>query len=215
MVFPGASIMYLHLPSLPTTVISSHRTKDRIPPILSMLHGRGHNRITVTIGGDAHPYWLALREQMRQALTQPCPFILLQDDARETPEYEDTLTDVPDKTEILYLGTTEHTVPKVHPYGWRTQQTHEGWPSLIYWELGHRYVQIGNMLSAHAIVFLKDDARDHFRQSLQIERPDDISFAEAQLAKFVVAKRHPIYYQQDGHNDDTTRVGIPFDCHRD
>ena len=207
--------MYLHLPSIPTRIISCPKTADRIPTILAMLARRGTTNIVVQIGHDTTPYWLGLRDEMIKALATPCPALILQDDATETPHYEATLPDVPDHTEVLYLGTTEYSERIEQPNGWKTQQTNKHWPPLIFYPIHDRYVRIGNMHSAHAILFLQESAKAKFLKSLESPRPDDVSFAHAQLSSIVVAKRCPLYYQNDERNKSTTQIGFPLEWDRD
>ena len=109
------------------------------------------------------------------------PFLLLEDDATITEDYQNTI-EVPDNTDAIYLGTS-------HGDGRYTSL-----------DIGGGLLQIGRMLAAHAIIYITDKYRQavvDIAKECLYERhvPFDLGTYQIMEKFLVVTPHRPWYYQ--------------------
>jgi hypothetical protein len=195
--------MQLH--TIPTIILSSEKTRHRQHRILTMLADKCWQHVTVLTAAPSKPYWLGCLRNMRTALQCPAPFIMLEDDATFTTSHPILTIDPPKDAAAIYLGTTPHGVPIKLNWPWIAHHTPTAWTPLWYQPHNRHYIRVGNMLSTHAILILTNDAARWMRNILKAHEPTDVTLGRHLHEQKIYARTSPIFYQQDGHNDDPTK----------
>ena len=135
---------------------------------------------------------VGLSKSQLKALSQvPAPFIILEDDA--DPKQIVSEIEVPDDADAVYLGNSQ----------WGYMQSHSGF-YLKYKKVdGMPYLyRIYNMLSSHAILYLKQDYVEMCKRTtkycaLEYPMPMDVPFAMIQRFFNVYCFDKPIFIQKD------------------
>lgn len=174
----------------------------------------GFSNVFTLTGREEEPYQLGALENVLRILSwSKPPFILMEDDATVLIENYYPVLEVPEETDILFLGgaTHAHKNPVVDTgnliynkaYGFNKSR-------LIYSEIDSDYVRIYNMYSAHAILFLTERGRDRYHKQISTHKfiPFDVAFSYIMQELNVLMVRRPFFYQRDGHNEEFTRQVI-------
>ena len=119
------------------------------------------------------------------------PLIVLEDDCSVAASFA-PLLDVPEGADIVYLGISIWGVfPEVHPYGIpmaAVATQHNG-----------QWLRLHNMLSTHALLYLKPQvmqaARESIIQSLIDGSPFDVGFAGLQKQFVALTPSEPYFFQ--------------------
>lgn len=142
------------------------------------------------------------------------PFLVLEDDAVPTPQYQPTVTP-PDGIDLLYLGHS--------PYGHARHLPGGGTPEIVETD-PTGFLRVHSMLAAHAILYLTDAGAGAVAQSIrasiggpQKER-HDIGLCDLQQRQRVLATPFPYFAQspdvqgaakQDRRSEDQMFVATP------
>ena len=128
------------------------------------------------------------------------PFLLLEDDIRFTGNHAFEI-EVPDDADALYLGVSQ----------WARYFSFSG-PFLHYRKVDEHIVQVYNMVSGHAVIYLTDEYRQVCSRiskycGYQIQDHMDNGYAEIQKYYNVYALDFPMF-KQSGHNGGVTSTRI-------
>ena len=128
------------------------------------------------------------------------PFILMEDDIVLTNNTKLTY-EIPDNTDALYLGNSQ----------WARFLNFSG-PYLHYHKVSDEIVQVYNMLTAHAVLYLDDTYRNHLSRiadySANIAKFHmDVGYAESHRYYNIMALNNPLVAQR-GYNYKVTNVSV-------
>lgn len=149
-------------------------------------------------------YNIGVAEEYIKALSRhDPPFLILEDDARIASTAEDFkyIYSVPKYADALYLGTSI--------VGRMQNQTKIG----VIAASDGDYLRIFNMLSFHAVLYLSESYVHECIKTLNeyISYPNgacDDLLAERMWKYNVFAVKNPVFYQQDGRNEQMTLTPI-------
>lgn len=128
------------------------------------------------------------------------PFLLAEDDILPMG-IEKLIYDLPEDADALYIGTNQ----------WGRYLSFMG-PFVHYGEVSSDIVRIYNMLSAHAIIYISEEYRQHARRIARCSHVEkgyhiDVGFADAQKFYNIYALDTPAFHQAGG-NAPTTKVTL-------
>lgn len=142
------------------------------------------------------------------------PFLVLEDDAVPTPQYQPTVTP-PEGVDLLYLGHS--------PYGFARHLPQGGTPEITEAQASG-FLRIHSMLAAHAILYLNDAGAEavaqSIRRSLTGPQPErhDIGLCDLQQRQRILAIPEPFFTQspevqgaakQDRRQQDAQFIATP------
>ena len=148
-----------------------------------LLDSKGWKDINVFVGSITDPYWLQINRNWKGLWKElETPFLWLEDDCA-IHNWRDAV-DIPADADIAYLGGTTY---RIQPINYNKE-----------------WLRVNRMESAHALIWLNNDAKNKFISQLGEEKPCDVYLSEFDCNKYVL--KNPIFYQRDGHNDEPTRT---------
>lgn len=119
------------------------------------------------------------------------PFLVLEDDAVPTPEYQPTVCP-PEGVDLLYLGHS--------PYGFARHLPQGGTPEITE-EQASGFLRVHSMLAAHAILYLTDAGAEAVAQSIRrsiagpLRERHDIGLCDLQQRQRILATPQPCFAQ--------------------
>jgi hypothetical protein len=167
----------------------------------------GFSNVSTITGVEEKPYQIGALENVRRILSwNSTPFILMEDDAYLIQDNFYPVLEIPEDTDILYLGGALHAHKKfpIEGEGIILNKAYGFNLSLLAYSIVNPdYVRIYNMYSAHAILFLTDKGRDAYYQQITSNRaiPFDVAFSYIMKDYNVLMVRKPFFFQNDEHND--------------
>lgn len=195
--------MLIDLSSLNSFWLTCNKSKSRWNDMETMME-RLNIKTTKLNGEITNPYTIGVALNHRDALMKSgsSPVIILEDDARTTPNYTATV-EVPDDADAFYLGTSFYgrLQNQTIPHG-AICATHD-----------KSTVKLINMLSLHAVIYFTDRYKKFVINILDefIKEPyggmDDILATKLHYFN-VYAPKSPLFYQVDGHSEIAT--GTPL-----
>ena len=218
--------MTILLPQLRTVVMTMDWFRERQARVRWVLRSLGFQNVEWVCGRRSKPYWRAIRRNVARVLaSHTCPFLFLEDDVALMPENYHSDVEVPANTDIFYLGGTLNAENYTgEPPGLiRKPGGVTPWP-LTYVEHDENHIQIFNMHSTHAILFLTETAKNGFLSSIARypDTPVDVCFAREMGRWQTLLVKRPFWHQDDGHNNQLTleyyeprRSGVGLDFSSD
>jgi hypothetical protein len=201
----------MYLPSIKTFVYTIGKNQQRQIQIKKMLTDLNFTDWSFFFGNEKkQPYWVNIHDDWIKVLDTPAPFLILEDDACVTEDYKPDII-YPIDSQLVYLGGTSNG-EFCNLYKLKNNLlTYSNGPKnvaecLAYSERSDEYIQIFNMHSTHAVLFVND----YVKSSLKIEintRRDiavDVVFARWMWCYKVYCLKKPFWYQNDGHHNEAT-----------
>ena len=183
-------IKLLDIPVYYINMAKDTHKKEYIEQILKEVGFKNINRIDAV--EDKKNGKVGLSKSQYKALSQiPAPFIILEDDA--DPRYFVKEIDIPNDADAVYLGTSQ----------WGFQSSHAGYYLKYSKVVGNKDVlRIYNMLSSHAILYLKQDYVEMCKRTTKYcseiyPMPMDVPFAMIQRFFNIYAMNKPLFIQKD------------------
>ena len=205
--------MRLHLPALPTTVLATTKYPERNARVTASLASLGFTATTLHVGDTGEPYWEYVKRDFAEVVAAtPCPFLILEDDALPTDTYTADV-EFPDDADLVYLGGTVNDHGDVSdlalPRWLRRLNLHKDLlinrRGTLYVEHDPTWLRPLNMYSAHALLFPNEAAKPAILAALAGPRQHDVCLARLQMTLNTYCPKQPLFYQQDGHNDQMSR----------
>jgi hypothetical protein len=199
--------MILNLGSMPVLWATCDKTvQAREAPMLAALREVGVENPQKIDCPLTTPYYVGLAMGHVEALTrQPVPFLMLEDDARVIKDRHQSVFDIPDDTDALYLGTTT--------YGrWRGVTRNY---TVIGADVDDQYMRIFNMLALHAVVYTSQRYVDHVVGEMSRYMVNPVGACDDRIADTmhrhqVLCLKKPVFFQDDGKaNYCTTEIITP------
>jgi hypothetical protein len=192
--------MNVDIRNIPIFWLTSDKTLNRHAPMEHTLDSIGCYNAIKIVGRICTPHTIGIAESHLEAISRKSPpFLVLEDDARLNPSYtENTIFDIEENTDSLYLGTS--TFGRM--FG---NSPNNSCISIT----NKQYLKPINMLGMHAIIYLTRKYIDHTTNLLTnfIKSPKggiDDRIAETMSFFNVSSLRNPMFYQDDGHSNDAT-----------
>lgn len=183
-------INLLDIPVYYINMAKDIKKKEHIEKQLSDLGFKSINRIDAV--EDKVNGRVGLSKSQLLALSQvPAPFIILEDDA--DPKNFISEIEVPDDADAIYLGNSQWGLQSSHAGFYLKYKKVRGYPN---------FVKIYNMLSSHAILYIKQDYVDMCKRTTrycaeEYPMPMDVPFAMIQRFFNIYAANSPIFVQKD------------------
>jgi len=184
----------------------------RFNQVMQQLETLGFSTVSLVAGPIMRPYQLGANLNAKNILNNTAlPFIFMEDDATVILKNYYPVLEIPDDTDVLYLGGAVHANKLVletenliynKAYGFARSR-------LAYTEVNSDFVRIYNMYCTHAVLFVSEKGREIFLRQITMlpNLPFDVTFSYAMEDLNVYMVRHPFFYQNDGHNEIfTTKV---------
>jgi len=204
--------MKLDLTSLPVFISSCDSPKfqerrDKLLPVLDKL-GFNIKEIVKGVPMPNHMYGAFLN--MNKIIKRNrSPFIVLEDDCCLNEENYQPVIEIPDNTDILYLGGSAHASLQYVPekgvllnnaYGFNNSR-------VAYMPINKDYVRLFSMYSGHAILYVTEKGRNAFLYHMNIytKIAFDMAFSLAMPKINVMMPRKTFFFQDDGYNDAFTK----------
>lgn len=186
--------MKINLLDIPVYYINMDKDKDKNKNMKSMLKDLGFKKIHRIPGvEDPKSGRRGLSKAQYNALSQvPAPFIVLEDDC-DTKYFRQTL-EVPDDADAVYLGNSAWGVVSSYSGFFLKYKNVKEYPGIY---------RIFNMLSSHAILYLKNDYVDMCKRTTyycgnvsKSAHPMDVPFAEIQKYFNIYCPDKPLFIQR-------------------
>ena len=195
--------MKLNLRNLDTYYINLDEGEERRRRTESILNKLNFSSVTRVPGIKTDDGKVGCARSQHKVLSDtsiPTPFLLLEDDILFTGN-EDFNIEVPDDADALFLGVSQ----------WARYFSFSG-PFLHYRRVDDRIVQVYNMLSGHAVIYLSDEYRQVCSRiskycGYQLLDHMDNGYAEIQKYYNVYSLDLPMF-KQNGHNGGVTSTRI-------
>ena len=195
--------MKLNLRNLDTYYINLDEGEERRRRTESILNKLNFSSVTRVPGIKTDDGKVGCARSQHKVLSDtsiPTPFLLLEDDILFTGN-EDFYIEVPDDADALFLGVSQ----------WARYFSFSG-PFLHYRRVDDRIVQVYNMLSGHAVIYLSDEYRQVCSRiskycGYQLLDHMDNGYAEIQKYYNVYSLDLPMF-KQNGHNGGVTSTRI-------
>ena len=195
--------MKLNLRNLDTYYINLDEGEERRQRTESILNKLNFSSVTRIRGIKTDDGKVGCARSQHKVLSDksiPTPFLLLEDDILFTGN-DDFEIEVPDDADALFLGVSQ----------WARYFSFSG-PFLHYRRVDDRIVQVYNMLSGHAVIYLSDEYRQVCSRiskycGYQLLDHMDNGYAEIQKYYNVYSLDLPMF-KQNGHNGGVTSARI-------
>lgn len=195
--------MKLNLRNLDTYYINLDEGEERRQRTESILNKLNFSSVTRIRGIKTDDGKVGCARSQHKVLSDksiPTPFLLLEDDILFTGN-DDFEIEVPDDADALFLGVSQ----------WARYFSFSG-PFLHYRRVDDRIVQVYNMLSGHAVIYLSDEYRQVCSRiskycGYQLLDHMDNGYAEIQKYYNVYSLDLPMF-KQNGHNGGVTSTRI-------
>lgn len=194
----------IDLKVLPIVCSSCSKYRDRQERIQQSLKMIGREDVTVVEGPIETPYTIGVAKGIKEAISlNSPPFLLLEDDSELLIGNYQSLVEVPNDCDALYLGTSW--------FGMLNGQT--TFKGIISCDYTPNLLKVFNMLSFHAIVFNSQRYVDFFHEELDSFIKNPIGGCDDPIAKKmkyynVYAVKKPMFYQADNHSEMVTRTPL-------
>ena len=201
----------IHLPSVKTFVYTVTKNEDRRNNIVKMMSKLGFTNWSFVFGKDDKnlEYWQCIHDDWISMLNTKPPFLILEDDVDVTENYKSEI-EYPSDAHLVYLGGTRNAddmhLKEIAKAAKRNNKTLIHDEEFVYTEYDENYIQIYNMHSTHAVLFVDDYSRHNFQYIINVNRqmPVDVAFALTHPFFRVYLVKYPFWYQNDGHNNEKT-----------
>jgi hypothetical protein len=195
--------MKLNLKNLDTYYINLDEGEERRQRTESILNKLNFSSVTRVPGIKTDDGKVGCARSQHKVLSDTSistPFLLLEDDILFTGN-EDFNIEIPDDADALFLGVSQ----------WARYFSFSG-PFLHYRKVDDRIVQVYNMLSGHAVIYLSDEYRQVCSRiskycGYQLFDHMDNGYAEIQKYYNVYSLDLPMF-KQNGHNGGVTSTRI-------
>ena len=118
------------------------------------------------------------------------PFMIIEDDCSVTQDYQQVL-DVPDRADLVYLGVSK--------WGMIPGSSKGVYNTTVATRYNNTFLQVHNMLSAHAIIYLSERVlaatRTCIIKYVLDSLPHDIGLARLQREFIALTPNRPFFYQ--------------------
>lgn len=185
--------MKINLLDIPVFYINMSKDKHKKKHIEKQLANLGFTNVTrINAVEDKNNGRVGLSKSQLMALSKvPAPFIVLEDDA-DPHSFKDVI-EVPDDADAVYLGTSQWGFQSSHAGFYLKYKKIKGYPEVL---------KIYNMLSSHAILYLKQDYVEMCKRTTrycaeEYPLPMDVPFAMIQRFFNVYAINDPLFIQKD------------------
>jgi len=195
--------MKLNLINLDTYYINLDEGEERRQRTESILNKLNFSSVTRVPGIKTDDGKVGCARSQHKVLSDTSistPFLLLEDDILFTGN-DDFNIEIPDDADALFLGVSQ----------WARYLSFSG-PFLHYRKIDDKIVQVYNMLSGHAVIYLSDEYRQVCSRiskycGYQLLDHMDNGYAEIQKYYNVYSLDLPIF-KQNGHNGGVTSTRI-------
>lgn len=195
--------MKLNLRNLDTYYINldeGEERRQRTESILNKLNFSSVTRVPGIKTDDGKVGCARSQHKVLSDMSISTPFLLLEDDILFTGN-DDFNIEIPDDADALFLGVSQ----------WARYLSFSG-PFLHYRKIDDKIVQVYNMLSGHAVIYLSDEYRQVCSRiskycGYQLLDHMDNGYAEIQKYYNVYSLDFPIF-KQNGHNGGVTSTRI-------
>lgn len=195
--------MKLNLRNLDTYYINldeGEERRQRTESILNKLNFSSVTRVSGIKTDDGKVGCARSQHKVLSDMSISTPFLLLEDDILFTGN-DDFNIEIPDDADALFLGVSQ----------WARYLSFSG-PFLHYRKIDDKIVQVYNMLSGHAVIYLSDEYRQVCSRiskycGYQLLDHMDNGYAEIQKYYNVYSLDFPIF-KQNGHNGGVTSTRI-------
>lgn len=191
--------MKINITDIPVYYINMAKDVDKNNHILKQLKNVGFKNINrIEAVEDKQNGKVGLSKSQHIALNQiKAPFIILEDDA--DPKYFVQVIDVPDDADAVYLGNSQWGFQSSHSGFYLKYKPVKGYPEVY---------RIFNMLSSHAILYLKDEYVEMCKKTTKYcaevyPMPMDVPFAMIQRFFNIYCLNRPMFVQKDYVNKMT------------
>ena len=214
--------MRIHLPSLPAVLLTVARNQARHAKMREFFAAHGYGNVQWIFGRPTENHHHGAREMAIDTLRSiSAPTLWLEDDATPTEHYTDEI-EVPDDAQAVYLGGSRlgskkramRSLRRHHKRGMISQVKkclrgrRREKRRALYLDTPYRdWIQLVSMWTGHAILWLDDGLREAMARLIEKypHKCYDIAWADQQWRWRIYAARHPLFFQDDGHNRHTQR----------
>lgn len=190
--------MIIDLRNYPVFYATIEKNTERHVKMDKMFNRLEYSNTKQINGPIANPYTIGIADTHIQALQNEGSIIVLEDDAQETSDYYHQI-DIPDDLDALYLGTS-------HFGMLRGQSTPRG---AVTSHFSETLIRPYNMLAIHAVLYLSQAYKDRVIKLLTKFKENPVGGCDEPIAMDmknhkILAMRNPMFYQNDGHSEQTT-----------
>lgn len=191
--------MNINLKTLPIVIVGLASQESRWGEIERMMEGLTLSNFRIH-SFDEQRSCLNCRKSyisVLEGITQ-FPALILENDARPTVHFSHDIK-IPDDAGVVYLG--------VHKCGSTVKGLRFGLHKSLHEPTADPdFFRPLNMLTTHAVLYVTSQARDEMLEILRTdhsEHPHDVAICAAQPFHRFIARRQPLFYQNDRHAEDT------------
>jgi hypothetical protein len=211
--------MHFHLPSTDAVLLTVARSTQRHANMRQFFAEHCYENVEWIFGRPTQNHHVGAREMAIETLRKiRCPILWLEDDATPTEHYTEDI-DVPDDAQVAYLGGGRL------GRGQRVRQILRAIPGACVSDIKEcfreasrppdrrslyrdtadpEWIRIVTMFTGHAILWLDDQVRlDMANIIASSSNCYDIAWATHQWRYRIYGRRHPLFYQDDGHHAHT------------
>lgn len=190
----------LNITSIPAYWLTCEKSKDRWKDMNISLDKAGISAVQLN-GELTNPYTIGVAKGHLDAISRhkKGPVLILEDDARITKYYTETIDIDLSNVDAIYLGSSY--------FGRVDRVTHLG--GIKVQPYSNNFFRCLNMLSMHAIIYNSENYINHITKLLNIfiKHPqggvDDLIADTMSIFNVLVVKK-PFFYQDDGHSELAT-----------